>query len=102
MPDWLSLAPRGGCSLPGGSRLEARPPILIDSKFDWEVLEPTSYPCPIYLIIGAEVKGSNVFLVLLGARVGTQNAMRIGCFSTLVPNPGSPCPHLLQTLQDGP
>lgn len=68
VPDWLSLAPRGGCSLwvllaPRGG---CRGPILIGSKFDWEILEPTSHPCPRYLIIRAEIKGSNVLLVLLG------------------------------------
>lgn len=48
------------------SGVEARPPTLTDSKFDWEALEPTSYPCPTYLIIRAEIKGSDVLLVLLG------------------------------------
>lgn len=44
----------------------------------WEVPEPASCPDPAYLVVGAEVKGSDVLLVLLGVRVGAQGTMRTG------------------------
>lgn len=44
-----------------------------------EVPEPTSCPDPTHLVIGAEVKGSDVLLVLLGATVSVQGAVRTGC-----------------------
>lgn len=61
MPGWLSPAPGGARSSAGGRGMDA---ILINSG--WEVPEPTSCPGPIYLVIGAEIKGSDVLLVLLG------------------------------------
>lgn len=81
---------------------EAWPPILIDPKVGWEVLEPISCSCPTYLIIGAEVKGSDVLLVLLEGKSGHTDTMKIGCPSTLAPHPGSPRPYLLQAPQHSP
>lgn len=67
MPDWLSPAPRGGCNSVGGKGTATHPHKL---KVWLGGGGTPSCPFSIYLIIGAEVKGSNVLLVLLGSKSG--------------------------------
>lgn len=81
--------------------VQARPPILMDSESGWEVLEPTSCPCCTYRIIGTEHEGSDVLLVLLGAREDTWSTRRAGCSPYQSLTWLSPA-HLLQALQHSP
>ena len=74
-PGWLSPAPRGGRSSAGARLCVPSSP----TQSGWEVPESTFCPDPTYLVIGAQVKGSDILLVLLGVRVGAQGTMRTGC-----------------------
>lgn len=66
----------GGTQFSWGTAVRA---ILTHSVWVGELPEPTFCPDPTYLVIGAEIKGSDILLVLLGVRVGAQGTMRTGC-----------------------
>lgn len=67
MPGWLSPAPGGGYRSAEGQQHPAHS--FLDSVWEEALGQVPSRPRPAYLIIRAEVKGSDVLLVLLGERV---------------------------------